>query len=137
MHETSKENKKENTRYQQYLASGGIMNEKEYESALARADSAGRAPGTPEKELGKEPGNMAKFAGIKLRNTEDVLDKRTAWYRVLRAGSSQMYDQRLFAEVLRMLEDKDALKKLIAAYHKAGIHCPICLKTPAAGEECR
>src|SRR3989338_6468387 len=134
MHETSKENKKENTRYQQYLASGCTMNEKEYESALARADSAGRAPGTPEKELGKEPGNMAKFAGIELHNTKDVPDERVVLYRILKTDAapkrgfhqeSKMSDQRLFAEALRMLGDMDALKKLIAANHTTvGIHCP-------------
>ena len=140
------ETPKENSPYQQYLECGGIINEKDYESALARARNAMTAPDTPEKELGKEPGNMAKFAGIELHDTEDALDQRTVLYRILRADAkpkevkyhhSQMSDQRLFAEVLRMLHDEDALKKLIAAYHKVGIHCPICLKTPAAGEECR
>ena len=122
------------------------MNEKEYESALARSRAV-TAPGTPEKELGQEPGNMAKFAGIELHNTKDVLDERVVLYRILKTDAapkrgfhqeSKMSDQRLFAEALRMLGDMDALKKLIAANHTTvGIHCPTCMKKVVSGVECR
>ena len=90
---------------------------------------------------------MAEFAGIELHDTKDAIDQRTMLYGILRADAkpeeakyhhSQMSDQRLFAEVLRMLGDTDALGKLINAYHKAGNYCPICLKKViASGEECR
>ena len=74
------------------------------------------------------------------------VDPKVKLYVVLRADNkpedvkyhhSQMSDQRLFAEVLRMLGDTDALNKLVDAYHKVGIYCPICLKVIASGEECR
>lgn len=139
MHETPKEN----SRYQQYQELGGIINEKEYESTLARARNSQTVP---EKVLVKEAELMAKFAGIKLHNTEDAIDPRTILYVILRSDTkpkeakhhhSQMPDQRIFAESLRIFGDTDALSKLINAYHKVGTHCPICLKVTAFGEECR
>ena len=138
MYETSKEN----SPYRQYQESGGIINEKEYESALARARSAATAP---EHAL-KQVGNMAEFAGIELHNTKDAIDQRIILYGILCADKkpegvkhhhSQMPVQRLFAEALRMLGDTDALNKLIGAYHRVGIHCPICLRTAVPGKECR
>ena len=74
--------------------------------------------------------NMAEFAGIELQDH----DPRVKLYATLRDKTS---DQSLFAEVLRILGDTEALNKLIGAYHKMGIHCPICLKVVAPGEECR
>ncbi len=69
--------------------------------------------------------NIAKFAGIELHNTEDAIDKRIALYAILRSDvkpkgvehyHSDMSDQRLFAEVLRMLGDDESLDKMIVAY---------------------
>ena len=77
----------------------------------------------------KQAENMAEFAGIELQDH----DPRVKLYATLRDKTS---DQRLFAEVLRILRDTEALNKLIGAYHKVGIHCPICLKVVAPGEEC-
>lgn len=59
-----------------------------------------------------------------LHNSEDALDQRTILYGILRTDAnagekyhhSQMGDQQLFAEALRMLGDEQSLKKLIEAY---------------------
>ncbi|MDP3697091.1 MAG: hypothetical protein Q8R55_03595, partial [Candidatus Taylorbacteria bacterium] len=84
--------------------------------------------------------NLAKFAGIELQNKKSANDLRVKLYAVLREDDkskevkyhyNQMSDQRLFAEVLRILGDAESLNKLIGAYHKTGIHCPICLKVVA------
>lgn len=78
----------------------------------------------------KQAENMAKFAGIELQDH----DPRVKLYATLRDKTS---DQSLFAEVLRMSRDTEALNKLIGAYHKTGTRCPICSKIVAPGEECR
>lgn len=133
----------ENSRYQQYQEFGGIINKKEYENALMRARNTETSP---EKVLIRQAERIAEFAGIELQNTESEIDQRAVLYGILRADAkpeevkdhhSQMSDQRLFAEVLRMLGDTDALSKLISAYHKVGTYCPICLKVAASGEKCR
>ena len=136
------EKPKENSPYRQYQENGGIINEEEYEGALTRARNTATAP----RHALQEAENMARFAGIELHNTKDAIDQRIILYGILQTDRkpegvkhhhSQMSDQRLFAEALRMLGDTDALNKLIGAYHKVGIHCPICLKVAVSGEECR
>jgi hypothetical protein len=137
------ETPKENSRYRQYQELGGIINEKDYEGILAKTRNIVTSPG---KEMIKQLELMAQFAGIELSNTENATDQRIVLYGILRADTkpeetkyhhSQLSDQRLFAEVLRILGDSNALNKLIGAYHKVGTHCPICLKIVASGEECR
>ncbi len=111
---------KENNCYERYQELGGIINEKDCESALVRAKN------TTVLDLDiiriKQSELMAKIAGIELRNTKDAMDQRTILYVILRADAkpegikyhhNQMSDQRLFAEVLRMLGDIDSLNKLI------------------------
>ncbi len=109
---------KENNYYERYKKLGGIINEKDYESALARAKNTT----TLDIALIKELEFIARIAGIKLRNTKDTIDQRTILYGILRTDAKpegvkyhhcQMSDQRLFAEVLRMLGDVDSLNKLI------------------------
>lgn len=129
--------------YAQYQELGGIINRKDYESALQRtAETAAVSDTTMVEQVEK----MARFAGIELQNEKSANDPRVKLYAVLRGDSkpeeikyhhSQMSDQRLFAETLRMLGDTEALNKLIDAYHKTGTYCPICLKTVTSGEECR
>ncbi|MDO8560792.1 MAG: hypothetical protein Q7R91_01085 [bacterium] len=140
MHEALNEN---NNPYRQYKELGGIINKGDYESALARAQ---HSPTPPKDALIEQVKLMAEFAGIELHNTEDVIDQRTILYGILRTEAkpkavthhhSQMSDQRLFAEALRMSGDTDALSKLVNTYHKAGTYCPICSKVVASGEECR
>ena len=98
----------------------------------------------PEKHAQLQVKMIAEYAGIELN--KDKADQRAVLYGILRDNSqsketqsrySQMSDQRLFAEALRMLEDKDALNKLIEANHKIGTHCPICSKVVTPGESCR
>ena len=133
---------KKNNCYQRYKELGGIIKEKDYESALARAKNTT----TLNIVLIKQSEMIAEFAGIEFYNAKDAADQRVMLYGTLRNDTrpektpyhhSQMSDQRLFAEVLRMLGDTDALSKLINAYHKVGTYCPICLKVIAPGEECR
>ncbi|KKT41925.1 MAG: hypothetical protein UW30_C0003G0025 [Candidatus Giovannonibacteria bacterium GW2011_GWA2_44_13b] len=107
--------------YTRYTELGGIINEKDYESAL------GREPEIDHKTLQymKAAENIAKRAGIELKNTENNADPKIKLYAVLRGDQKpsdveyhheQMSDQRLFAEAMRMLDDNDALQKLIRAY---------------------
>lgn len=106
--------------YEQYQDMGGIINEKDYQNALNRA----RDTVTLNKVLILQAEGMAELAGITLLNSEGVLDPRIILYGILRTDvkpgneyhHSQMSDQRLFAEALRMLEDVDSLQKLIEAY---------------------
>ena len=101
--------------YRRYRELGGIINEKDYESALTRAKNGA----TPDVARIKQARLIARFAGIEPRN------QITTLYGILRADTapaevlchhSQMSDQRLFAEALRMLGDVDALTKLISAH---------------------
>ncbi|MDP3697043.1 MAG: hypothetical protein Q8R55_03345 [Candidatus Taylorbacteria bacterium] len=133
---------KENNCYQRYQELGGIINEKDYGSALTKAKNTT----TLAIALIKGLRVIAEFAGIELHNAKDSIDPRTILYGILRTDTkpegvqdhhSQMSDQRLFAEALRMLGDTDALNKLVDAHHKVGTYCPICLKVVASGEECR
>ena len=107
--------------YERYQKLGGIINEKDYESALNRAKNTT----TLDIVLIKELEFIARIAGIELHNTKDAIDQRTILYGILRADAkpkgikyhhSQMSDQRLFAEVLRILRDVDSLDKLINTY---------------------
>src|SRR3989344_4674807 len=112
----------ENNPYRQYQEIGGIINEQDYESALMRAQDAAT---TTEDVLVKQAQLIAEFAGIELHNEKDAIDQRAVLYGILRTDAkpentahhhSQMPDQRLFAEALRMLGDTASLQKLIAAY---------------------
>ena len=105
------------------MESGGIINEKDYESALTRAKNTT----TLDKTLIKQAEGIAKFAGIELNNTEDVIDQRIILYGILRRDvrpegvkrhHDEMGDEHIFAEALRMFGDVDSLKKLIEAYKK-------------------
>jgi len=107
--------------YRRYQELGGIINEKDYESALARAENAAE----PDKARRKQSEFIARVAGIELRNTKSAIDRRTVLYGILRTDTApagvkyhhnQMSDQRLFAEALRMLGDVDSLNKLISTH---------------------
>lgn len=125
------ENQEEKTSYQKYQEAGGIINERDYNSAKE-----------PSKQAELQAKEMAKYAGLDL----DDNDKSIVLYGALRTDAnlkkaeyhhSQMSDQSLFMEALRMSGDTDSANKLIEAYHKEGVHCPICLKVPKPGEGCR
>ncbi len=115
------EAEKEKNCYERYKKLGGIINEKDYESALTRAKNATIL----DIALIKELEFIARIAGIELRNTKDAIDQRTILYGILRTDAKpegikyhhcQMSDQRLLAEALRMLGDVDSLNKLINTY---------------------
>ena len=127
--------------YSKYQELGGIINEEDCKNAWARAEKATAFI----KSLIGQAKEIARYAGIILDNSDGV-DPKVKLYAVLRADNkpedvkhhhSQMSDQRLFAEALRMLGDTDALNKLVDAYHKVGTYCPICLKVIKSDEECR
>src|SRR3989344_6426129 len=109
--------------YAQYKELRGIINKNDYESALERSAETDMVSDAAMKQVE----DMAKFAGIELKSEEGANDPRVKLYAILRSDSkpenvqhhhSQMSDQRLFAEVLRILRDTKALNKLIGAYHK-------------------
>ncbi len=111
---------KENNCYQRYQELGGIINEKDYESALARTKNTTISCILLIKQLEF----IARVAGIELHNAKGTIDQRIILYGILRTDTnkevqyhhSQMCDQRLFAEALRMLGDIDSLNKLIDAH---------------------
>lgn len=106
--------------YEQYVSRGGIINEKDYRSALDRAGDTS----TLDRARITQAEIIARVAGITLENPEGSLDPRVALYGILRGDTnpgaryhhSQMSDQRLFAEALRMLGDTESLRKLIASH---------------------
>lgn len=112
-------------RYQRYLELGGIINENDFESALDRIGSAlDRKEPSVRASISKAIG-IAEYAGIELRNPEGDFDPRVVLYVILRNDvrpegvryhHSQMSDQRIFGEVLRMLGDAASLDKLIKAF---------------------
>lgn len=110
----------EGNSYQKYQGLGGIINEGDYRSALARAKDTIKL----DDRLVSQSELIARVAKIELNNTKDSLDQRTILYGVLRSDKPegvkyhhcQMSDQRLFAEALRMLGDVDSLNKLVSAY---------------------
>ncbi len=110
-----------NSGYEQYKALGGIINEKDYESAITRSKNVT----APDKALITQTESIAETAGVELHNTKDSLDPRVVLYGILRNDThpegvkyhhSQMSDQRLFAEALRMLGDTESLNKVVGAY---------------------
>lgn len=134
-------NEREKDPYARYQELGGIINKEDYENALKRLGNAAKVSDTAMEQVE----NIAKFAGIEIPNEESAGDPRIKLYAILRGDNkpeevkyhhSQMSDQRLFAEALRMLGDTEALDKLIDAYHKVGTHCPICFKVVTPGEKC-
>ena len=102
--------------YGEYVKLGGIINEKDYLSALSRAKNAKEV--NPSIRVQAE--SMGRASGITLT------DRELALYAILREDTnpdpkekyhhSQMSDQRLFAEALRMLGDTESLRKLISRH---------------------
>ena len=126
--------------YQRYLELGGIINEQDYNDALLRLKIAQDNYEMPDKNHIGQVRMMADVAGIGLLMRTET-DPRVILYSILRSDirpkdvehhHSQMSDWRLFAEVLRMLEDMDAFNKLKTFHHtnrRLGTYCPLCGKT--------
>ena len=113
--------------YQRYLGLGGIINENDYQSALDRMNSVHTLDRKDPQVIDsiQQVVDMARYAKIILSDLKDVLDPRVVLYVILRLDTkpedveyhhSQMSDQRIFGEVLRMLGDASSLDKLIKAY---------------------
>lgn len=113
------ENKTMKVGYSRYQELGGIINEGDYNKALRQAGKIISLSTC----LVVQAEMIAQFARVPLDNKE-FLDKITVLYGVLRTDTnpglkyhhSQMSDQRLFAEALRMLDYPDLLEQVIAAY---------------------
>lgn len=145
------ENQEEKIEYQKYQESGGIINEKDYNSALERWLNLSQNDRKLNKQKELQAKNMANRTGLDLsENPEkiELLDKAIKLYGILRGDTKpddvqdhhgQMNEQMLFAETLRMSGDTDSLNKFIEANHKpeAKTWCPICQKVPTPGEGCR
>ena len=113
--------------YRRYLELGGIINEKEYQSAIDRMNSV-RMLATRDPQVRNsimQAKVIAGCSGIELSDSEDTPDPRIILYVILRNDvrpkgvkhyHSQMSDQRIFGEVLRMLGDEDSLDKLVKAH---------------------
>ncbi len=115
--------------HQSYLELGEIVNEKDYQSALDRMNKTftldrnnPQVRSSIQQALG-----VARYAKIELNDndSEGTLDPRIVLYVILRNDinlanvkhhHSQISDQRIFGEVLRMLGDVDSFDKLIKAY---------------------
>ena len=111
----------EKTNYPRYKELGGIINEKDYDSAIERMKNVT----APDKTHALQAEGMARFAGIELHSTEDTIDPRVILYGILRSDvqpkgikyhHSQMTDQKIFVEALRMLEDVESIEKMVKAH---------------------
>ena len=111
--------------YEQYRSAGGFLDETDYASVLARAKNKK----TVNSHSLTQAGLMASVAGIELQDRGAQIDLRVVLYDVLndvlrtatnrnpqKYHYSQMDDQSLFAEALRMLGDTEALEKFQAAH---------------------
>lgn len=124
----------EENNYQRYLEMGGIINEKDYNGALEKAKRVTTLDATRAQQVK----NLAEPAGIELSNPEDKRIKLYWVLQELKPKEIKDSDFRLFREVLRMLEDIDALAKLKATYHTnrlLGTYCVLCQQTKYS-EDC-
>jgi|SRR3989344_6400895 len=115
--------------YRRYLELSGIINETDYQSAMNRISGMCRivmfeSSSSIQSRVG-QVGWIAKYSGIELLGPEYVPDPRILLYVILRGDTrpegvrhhhSQMSDQRIFGEVLRMLGDTDSFDKLVKAH---------------------
>src|SRR3990167_8968334 len=115
--------------YRRYLELGGIINETDYRSAIGRMPGIRRVimfenSGSIQSRVEQARG-ISKYSGIELRGPEYIPDPRIVLYVILRGDTrpkgvkyhhDQMCDQCIFAEVLRMLGDKDSFDKLVKAH---------------------
>ncbi|MBI2062478.1 MAG: hypothetical protein HYT64_02205 [Candidatus Yanofskybacteria bacterium] len=111
-------NTQESDNYQRYIELGGIINKKDYNKAVEKAANMT----TADKIAAAQVKVMSDFAGIELHDIDDTTDPRIILYGILRNDvrpegveyhHSQMSDQRIFVEALKMLGDVESLKKMI------------------------
>ena len=110
--------------YQRYVDLGGIINETDYNSALSKLEMSEEDEEVPDKHQIAQAENMAKYAGIELSG-QNGTDRRVKLYSILRSDvkpkgqkyhHSDMADQRIFVEALRMWGDIDSVNKMIEKY---------------------
>lgn len=110
----------EKNAYRQYVDLGGIINEKDYASAMERADDT-----VVDETTMAQVKVMTGHAKIELYNTNDSIDQRIKLYKILRNDvrpegvkyhHSSMSDQQIFVEALRMLGDKESVNKMIETH---------------------
>ena len=115
------QNPLEKNNYQRYLCLGGIINEKDYNSAIERAGGITTVDGM----LLGQTKVMSDFAGIELHNSKNSVDPRVILYGILRSDvrpkgvkyhHDQMSDQQIFVEALRMLGDTESVNKMIKVH---------------------
>ena len=118
---TDVQNPPEKNNYQRYLDLGGIINEKDYNGDIERAEDIT----TVSETLIGQVKIMSNFAGIELHNSENSVDPRVILYGILRNDvrpegvkyhHNQMSDQQIFVEALRMLGDTESVNKMIKAH---------------------
>ena len=107
--------------YQRYLELGGIINENDYNNAMTRA----KKTTVIDKIQKTQAENIANYSEIELHSTSDIPDPIITLYGILRSDiqpkkvkhhHSQMSDQRIFVEALRMLGDVESLEKMVKTY---------------------
>src|SRR3989338_10424747 len=105
--------------YQNYVELGGIINEKDYDSALTRLKEAEIEQDIPNKSQIKQAEVMLNFAGIELVFRD--IYRMVKLYSILRDDvrsegvkyhHDQMCDQQIFVEALRMLGDIESRDKM-------------------------
>jgi|SRR3989338_771562 len=105
--------------YAGYVSHGGLINEADYQSALTRSRGAKVGDGARSQSEG-----IARFSGLDLGALRGEIDPRVL-YGILRNDTapsevlhhhSQMSDQKLFVETLRMLEKGEAVSVVQKAY---------------------
>jgi len=113
--------------YNSYQEMGGIINENDYQNVLNRMRDLkvlDRTDPQIRASVAQVTG-IAKFAKIELNSSKNMLDPKIVLYVILRGDTrpegakhhhSQMSDQEILGETLRMLEDAGSLEKLITAY---------------------
>lgn len=105
--------------YAEYIRHGGRINETDYQSALSRVQI-----GNANENFKKNAKNMADFYGISLKELRSEIDP-CVLYAILREDigareleyhHSQMGDQQILVEALRMLEQDTAAQIIISRH---------------------
>ena len=125
--EAGKDSNTPENNYQRYSELGGIINEEDYKNAVDRMENTHTLdmndPGV--KASVAQVKGMARRAEINMDDSGSEIDPKIILYAKLRLDAkpadvkyhhSQMGDQQIFGEVLRMLGDAESLDKLIKAY---------------------
>ena len=113
--------------YQNYVELGGIINEEDYQKALNRMNSLNILKIRDMQVIDsiRQAIEIADYAEIKINDLDGVLDPKIVLFVILRLDvgpegvkyhHSQMSDQKIFVEALRMLGDARSRDKMIKAY---------------------